>query len=388
MLMSDSPAETGPPKEASDSALVETTECPNCSRQFVGRYCPECGQKQSPASVLDLVSGFLREVVDVDGGFWPTLVSLTVRPGHALRRYLQGARRSYMHPGRYLLAAVVIATLMMQGMAWTGVTTGAGPADALSNSTTASDSTAATPDSASTDTSSFGYQLGYVLGKMTKGSGMVEETDSVSTNGAAGRKEGTQGSALANPFAALGNHYLRMLFAVTMAIFLGLVYRRMFPKELQRLAPALALGMFVTAHLTILEHAVNVPITLIQYAWTGEPVEPGSNVLSLLLLLVGSGLATGACFGHDAGGAWPAWRAGLKGGIAMIIAQLDTGAVLVSMMAVYGGVGSFWNPGEIPPGHPLFVILAVLVVLVVAVLVLPHLGLLLFRRLQAKTAGS
>lgn len=367
----------------SDPAPVETTECPNCSRRFVGTYCPECGQKQSPASVVDLVSGFLREVVDLDGGFWPTLTHLTTRPGYALRRYLQGARRSYMHPGRYLLAAVVIATLITQGMAWTGVMTGAGPADVISNSATTSDSTSATPDSASTDTSSAAYQLGYVLGQMAEGSGMVEETDTMSTDSAAEEEGASQKSALANPVSALGNHNLRMLFAVTMAMFLGLVYRRMFPRELQRLAPALAMGMFVTAHLTILEHAVHVPITLIQYAWTGEPVEPGSNVLSLFLLLFGGGLATGACFGQGGASAWPAWRAGLKGGIATIIAQLDTVAVFVFSVAVYGGVRSFRTPGGIPPGHPLFIMLAVLVVLGVAVLVLPHVGLLLYRRYRS-----
>lgn len=370
----------------SDSAPVETTECPNCSRRFVGTYCPECGQKQGPASVVDLVSGFLREVVDLDGGFWPTLKHLTIRPGHTLRRYLQGARRSYMHPGRYLLAAVVIATLITQGIAWTGVMTSAGPADVVSNSATASDSRSSTPDSASTDTSSAAYQLGYLLGQMAEESGLTEETDTMSTDSVAEGKETSQKSAFANSFSALGNHNLRMLFAVTMAMFLGLVYRRMFPRELKRLAPALAMGMFVTAHLTILEHAVNIPITLIQYTWTGEPVEPGSNVLSLLLLLFGGGVATGACFGQGGTGAWSAWRAGLKGSVATIIAQLDTVAVLVATMAVYGGVKSFWNPGEISPGHPLFVILAVLVVLGVAVLVLPHVGLLLYRRYRSGDA--
>jgi hypothetical protein len=145
------------------------------------------------------------------------------------------------------------------------------------------------------------------------------------------------------------------------------------------------MGMFVTAHLTILEHVVNVPITLLQYAQTGEPVEPGSSGLYLLLLLLGSGLATGACFGRG-GGAWPAWRARLKGGLGAIIAQLDTVAVLVSALAVYGGVRSFQTPGGIYPGHPLFVILSVLVVLVIVVLVLPHLGLLLYRRFRSGKA--
>lgn len=377
--MPDPPAETGPSKQASDSTLVETTECPNCSRQFVGTYCPECGQKDSPASVVDLVSGFLREVVDLDEGFWPTLKNLTIRPGHTLRRYLQGARRSYMHPGRYLLAAIVIATLITQLMGQAGVTTGAGPTDVISGSDSASDSVSATVDTASADTSSFGYKLGYALGQAAREIGVKEAADSGSTGSAAEGEEASPKSGLANLFSALGDQYLRMLFALTMAMFLGLVYRRMFPKALSRAAPAIAISLFVTAHVTLLELALNVPITLLQYAQTGEPVEPGSGGLYLLLLLFGSGLATGACFGRG-GGAWLAWRAGLKGGLGAIIAQLDTIALLTLVVTGYFGVRSFWIPGEIPPGHPLFVVLTLLTVFVIALLVLPHLGLVLYRR--------
>lgn len=388
---SDPPRETSPPPSGDEdvpageerrpaATLVETTKCPNCSRRFVGQYCPECGQKQGPASVVDLVSGFAREVVDLDRGFWPTLKNLTIRPGHMLRRYLQGARRSYMHPGRYLLAAIVVATLITQLMGQVGLTTGAGPADVASGDAAASDSATATADPDSVDTSSFGYKLGYALGRTAVMIGMKEDSGSGSAGGAFEEEETAQRAGPSNLFSVLGNHYARMFFAVTTAMFLGLVYRRMFPGALPRVAPAVAIAMFVVAHVTLLQHALNVPITLLQYTQTGEPVGPGSNGLSLLLLFLGSGVAARACFGQREG----AWRAGFKGGLAVAIALVDTLAVLALTIAVYVWGQSFWTPGVIPPDHPLFWFLSIAAVMGIAVLFLPHLGLIFYRRVRSK----
>jgi hypothetical protein len=94
----------------SSQALVKTRTCQNCSRRFVGNYCPNCGQEADPPdSVLGALSIFFRELIDIEGGLGPTLWALTARPGHALSRYIGGARQRLMHPGRYLLAAIVVA---------------------------------------------------------------------------------------------------------------------------------------------------------------------------------------------------------------------------------------------------------------------------------------
>ncbi|MFB6280232.1 MAG: DUF3667 domain-containing protein [Salinibacter sp.] len=97
-------------EEASSRTLVKTRTCQNCSRRFVGNYCPNCGQEADPPdSLLGALSIFFRELIDIEGGLWPTLWALTARPGQALARYLNGARQRLMHPGRYLLAAIVVA---------------------------------------------------------------------------------------------------------------------------------------------------------------------------------------------------------------------------------------------------------------------------------------
>lgn len=98
------------PGTESSAAVVETAECPNCGRMFVGDYCPECGQEANPStSIVDVVGGFLRELVDIERGIWPTFVGLTLRPGQTLRRYLEGTRKGLARPGKYLMGAIVVA---------------------------------------------------------------------------------------------------------------------------------------------------------------------------------------------------------------------------------------------------------------------------------------
>ncbi|MCS3639897.1 DUF3667 domain-containing protein [Salinibacter ruber] len=96
-------------KEDPAGSLTETAECPACGRRFVGDYCPDCGQAADPSvSATGVIGGFFRELVDVENGFWPTFVGLTLRPGKTLQKYLSGVRKGLTGPGRYLLAAVVV----------------------------------------------------------------------------------------------------------------------------------------------------------------------------------------------------------------------------------------------------------------------------------------
>ncbi|WP_148278307.1 DUF3667 domain-containing protein [Salinibacter ruber] len=90
--------------------LARATECPSCGTTFASDYCPSCGQAADPSvSATAVIGGFFRELVDVENGFWPTLIRLTFHPGKTLRRYLDGARGSLVSPGRYLLASVIIS---------------------------------------------------------------------------------------------------------------------------------------------------------------------------------------------------------------------------------------------------------------------------------------
>ncbi|WP_251954645.1 DUF3667 domain-containing protein [Salinibacter ruber] len=71
-------------------------------------------------SATGVIGGFLRELVDVENGFWPTFVGLTLRPGKTLQKYLSGVREGLISPGRYLLAAVVVYVGTDQVGRWIG----------------------------------------------------------------------------------------------------------------------------------------------------------------------------------------------------------------------------------------------------------------------------
>lgn len=119
---SETPATDDPTEDESSEGLVETKKCPNCGRKFVGNYCPECGQEaDTSVSPFDVVSGFFRELVDLERGFWPTFKGLFIRPRTTLKEYLDGARRKMAHPGRYLMAAIVLVYLVEQLLEWSGI---------------------------------------------------------------------------------------------------------------------------------------------------------------------------------------------------------------------------------------------------------------------------
>lgn len=94
----------------SEAAPSGASACPNCGTPSPGTYCPNCGQQVDPElSAANVIGGFVREFADVERGFWPTLVGLTLRPRAVLREYLGGARRRFANPGRYLLVAAVVS---------------------------------------------------------------------------------------------------------------------------------------------------------------------------------------------------------------------------------------------------------------------------------------
>lgn len=90
----------------SSESLQETIICPNCGNQHTGPYCNECGQRQFGRLTLrHLVSHFIRRIVDLETGLWPTLKTLSVDPGDLIRRYFHGQRRRFINPVAYFVVA-------------------------------------------------------------------------------------------------------------------------------------------------------------------------------------------------------------------------------------------------------------------------------------------
>jgi len=244
--------ETGTPSEAG----AETVECPNCGHEFEGTYCPACGQEADPSvSTTGVVGGFFRELVDVEHGFWPTFVGLTLRPGTVLRQYLRGVRKGLASPGRYLLAVVVIGIGIDQLLLLAG---------------------AASSDS---------------------GSSPEEEEGAVKALDVAYDRMDFifEGQAM-------------IIFFLLMIGPLAALLYRLFEERFDQMAEALAVGSFQAAHAILLGNGVYLVLSVFVVLYTGHPVESSdiAGIAGLMVYLGYIGFASYRCFG-------PGWWAALKG---------------------------------------------------------------------------
>ncbi|RYD76224.1 MAG: DUF3667 domain-containing protein [Sphingobacteriales bacterium] len=94
---------------------MSTHTCPNCSNQFTGQFCNNCGQKvvhrlTMPHLWHDLIHAFTH----TDKGFFYLMGQLFVRPGVVAREYIvEGKRKRYFLPLQYLIILSAIATIIV-----------------------------------------------------------------------------------------------------------------------------------------------------------------------------------------------------------------------------------------------------------------------------------
>jgi Protein of unknown function (DUF3667) len=81
------------------------TDCLNCDNSFEGSFCNLCGQKASTHrfTMHEWLHEIPHSILHVDSGFFLTIKTLFVRPGDAIREYLQGKRKLLFSPFLYLL---------------------------------------------------------------------------------------------------------------------------------------------------------------------------------------------------------------------------------------------------------------------------------------------
>jgi hypothetical protein len=79
--------------------------CLNCSNQFNGNFCGECGQKAAVHrfTIHEWLHEIPHSILHIDGGFFHTFKHLCRRPGNMIREYLGGRRKSYFSPFLYVL---------------------------------------------------------------------------------------------------------------------------------------------------------------------------------------------------------------------------------------------------------------------------------------------
>ncbi len=279
--------------------MIETTKCPNCGRAFVGDYCPACGQEADPStSIVEVLGGFFRELVDIESGFWPTLVGLTVRPGKVLRAYLGGIRKGVTNPGRYLLAAVVVDVAVDRLLAWVGAKdlswTNSGSASSTGGGGESEEGFWAAIEVAS-------EQVGFVF-------------------------EGPE-------VRVIGLLLVAALFAV-------LLYR-LFGDELERMGEGVAVACFLVAHATVLSRGADLLYVGTGSLYTGHPVGT-SSLLNGVVYVGYAGFAVYSGFG-------PGWRSVLKGTFGIIWAYVEAYSVILIVTTLYAVLLLLTYPDEYVP---------------------------------------
>lgn len=87
------------------TTINPNNSCKNCSKTFEGNFCNNCGQKTSTQRInyQYLVHEIQHLVVHVDKGFFYTLKELILKPGTAIKDYIDGKRVNFFKPTSFVI---------------------------------------------------------------------------------------------------------------------------------------------------------------------------------------------------------------------------------------------------------------------------------------------
>lgn len=97
------------------SKMSETTVCRNCSTNFEGNFCNECGQQRFDERQFDFIVAlkeFGAEIFDIESRLGRTLRTLVLQPGLLTIDYLKGRQRSYVSPIKLYVIVITINFLV------------------------------------------------------------------------------------------------------------------------------------------------------------------------------------------------------------------------------------------------------------------------------------
>lgn len=96
----------------------EEHTCATCQTQYVGNYCPRCGQSHRIGRYS--FKNALLLFLDVWGlgnrGMFRTLRDLILRPGYMIRDYLSGMQMAYFPPFKMLFLLTTLSIIVAHGL--------------------------------------------------------------------------------------------------------------------------------------------------------------------------------------------------------------------------------------------------------------------------------
>jgi hypothetical protein len=87
--------------------------CKNCKNSFEGDFCNNCGQsfKVKRINSKYLIDEIPNSVFQINSGIIFTIKELFTRPGHSIREFIKGKRKSHYKPLAFLLITSTIYVL-------------------------------------------------------------------------------------------------------------------------------------------------------------------------------------------------------------------------------------------------------------------------------------
>src|SRR5699024_1307846 len=89
--------------------------CKNCENKFKGNFCNHCGQKAKIGKINSAF--FLKElggsIFYTDKGFFFTIKELAVRPGKAIKEFIDGKRIIYFKPISFVLIFAILYSILL-----------------------------------------------------------------------------------------------------------------------------------------------------------------------------------------------------------------------------------------------------------------------------------
>ena len=89
--------------------------CKNCNQSFEGNFCNVCGQRaiaNHRLQMKEVIADFFDNTFNIHKGFFFTLWNLMIRPGKVAHAYINGQRKAYTNPTRFMVIGLAFQTFI------------------------------------------------------------------------------------------------------------------------------------------------------------------------------------------------------------------------------------------------------------------------------------
>lgn len=92
---------------------IVPVKCKNCHTDLSDKYCPHCGQKAATRRITwsEIIHSVPHAFLHINGGFFFTMKELFIRPGYAVKDYIDGKRVGFTNPIMYIVLLGGFTTL-------------------------------------------------------------------------------------------------------------------------------------------------------------------------------------------------------------------------------------------------------------------------------------